>query len=237
MPIALVGSAGTYTQSNLSATPPFGQATTAGNLLVGICAGQATALFTVTGPTGWVEAVDLNSAANNMRASLWYKLNCGAGETAPTFNGSGNVRCNVAEFSGADTVSPLDQIGSVTGTSSPQTATASGIDGGTGRLVVVCWGWRTTSASTAASVTDSMASSVSLGDNNATSVGYHGGGFYSLSVVTGTVADADTATVNTPTLAVAHETVVIASFKPAAVAVPSPPYQAPYARISGLGIG
>lgn len=218
--IAQVGSLGSVAFANLNATPAFGQATTAHNLLVAWVGGNSTTAFTVTGPSGWVQAVDRNSAANNTRASVWYKPDCGALETAPTFNGSVSVRASVGEFSGADLVTQPDQTGSNTGTTSPQTATAAAPDGGTGRLVVSCAGVRLTAGATTV-ISDSLTGAVDFGSNDTSAVNHHTHGFYSLSVATGSSADADTLTVTGGTLGTF--TTAIASFAP----VPPPPLPAP----------
>lgn len=83
--IALRGVKGAFT-SNLggSVQPPFGQATASGNLLIAwVSANTATPPSIATATSGWVRAVVAN--ATNAESTIWYKLNCGAGETAPTF--------------------------------------------------------------------------------------------------------------------------------------------------------
>src|SRR5258707_147264 len=83
---ALVGSAGAFASSAAaSISPAFGQATTAGHLLVGVVTGNVNTGFTVSGATGWVQAGIVKPTAT-LEIAVWYKPNCGAGETAPTFN-------------------------------------------------------------------------------------------------------------------------------------------------------
>lgn len=135
MAIALVGSAGAVQSGASPLQGAFGQATTAGNLLVAWVASSATQVTTVD--QGWSIAIEDNG--NAWHSLIAYKANCGAAETAPTFTRSGStlvVQC--AEFSGADTTSPLDQTGKVgiPGASSPYTVTAGGADATSGSLVL-----------------------------------------------------------------------------------------------------
>ena len=91
-------------------SPAFGKATTAGNLLLAYVVSNgssATFPITVTG-TGWTLAKSGGGAYFWM--SIWYKKNCGASETPPTFNGQGSDTWSaLAEFSGADTSAPFDK--------------------------------------------------------------------------------------------------------------------------------
>lgn len=128
---------GSTSASAQPAVPAFGQATTAGNLLVAVVVAQATG--TPTGMTcsdgTWFLAVnDANLAA------IWYKANCGAGETAPTFTATGqNAIAQLIEFSGGSTTSPLDQTATIGGgATSPGVATAAGVDVASGQLIVTC---------------------------------------------------------------------------------------------------
>ncbi len=124
MAIAQVGALGAYTVGGaFSVQPPFGQATTAGNLLVAWLAPGGA------GPAGWTQAV---TVFNNVQPAIWYKPNCSSSETAPTFTLSSNpfginMQGMVAEFSGADT-SPLSGTVGTSGATSPLVATASPAD-------------------------------------------------------------------------------------------------------------
>ncbi len=126
---ALVGSAGTVVSGSGTLSPLFAQATTAGNLLVAFCANGGSN-FT-TSATGWV------NSGSHSTADMWYRPNCGAGETAPTFTHSvvvGSI-C-LMEFSGVATASPLDRHGQGPGlATSPQVTTMPGADAAAGELV------------------------------------------------------------------------------------------------------
>jgi hypothetical protein len=91
-------------------TPAFGQPTTAGNLLLAwVATNSSSATFdtSVTG-AGWVQAGHGGTASG--WASIWYKPNCGNGESPPTFSSGGSsIWSQLGEFSGAAAASPLDQ--------------------------------------------------------------------------------------------------------------------------------
>lgn len=135
MAIALVR-AGTLASGASTASPTFGQATTAGNFLV--CWGESDGSgggMSLSGVSGWT-TISLFNGGN-----LWYKQNCGAGETAPVVNGQvtspTNVAAVLAEFSGVATSSPTDQQKTVSGVASPTTVTANSADVASGELVIV----------------------------------------------------------------------------------------------------
>jgi hypothetical protein len=213
---ALVGSAGAVAAANSSVTPAFGQATTAGNLLVAQVAHSGTTAIACSDGT-WTSAGQAVQGTV-ARAALFYKQNCGAGETAPTFTGGAvTIAVVLSEWSGVATATPLDQTGTATGTATPLTVTASGTDGGTGRLVIAAYGWRT-SAAVVASETDSTNFAQLVADS--ASRANHLGSPYSVTVATGSAADADTETESVGT--VSSVAAVIASFAPAGAAVPPP---------------
>lgn len=101
--------------SNGGGAPAFGQSTTAGNLLVctvSALLGTGSGNFTCSDGT-WTRAVQDVSRAN-VQTAIFYKQNCGAGETAPTFSYSGSpstTTCVLWEFSGAARGTPLDKTG------------------------------------------------------------------------------------------------------------------------------
>lgn len=212
MAVALV-KAGAVGIGTTSVTPAFGQATTAGNLLLAHIANDGNTSAIATTATGWTQAGQAHATGVSQRAALFYKPNCGASETAPTFTGAGanHVHAVLSEWSGANTSAPLDQTGTATGTATPLTVTASGTDGGTGRLVTAAYGWNTTT-SVAASETDSTGFAQLVAD--AASGSQHLGSPYSVTVTTGSAADTNTETESGGTVAVTAA--VIASFKPAA---------------------
>lgn len=199
-------------------TPAFGQATTARSLLT-FCvqAGAAGSAAMTCNDGTWTKAVEIYAV--NGRAVIWYKKNCGAGEAAPTFTSTGasSMHGVLAEWSGADLVAPLDQTGTSTGVASPATVTASGIDGGPGRLVLCAYSWHDTAASTP-SYADSMTGAIALVTDNASGTN-HVGVAYSLTLVTGSVADTNQETKTGGALA--NVNAVIASFAP--VPPPGPP--------------
>jgi hypothetical protein len=140
---ALVGSAGAVnnTTSGAPNTPAFGQATTAGNLLAAWMfsnSSSGTNPFS-TSATGWTLATTGGGAF--AWTAIYYRANCGAGETPPTFNTGGTFGyVGLAEFSGGATASPLDQSVGING-SPPGTATNPAADAAGGDLILLCVGW------------------------------------------------------------------------------------------------
>jgi hypothetical protein len=139
MAIVRVGNLGalaTAAAATATVSPAFGQATTAGNLLIAWVARRGATGWTVGAATGWTQAVMGGGTGDN---AIFYKANCGANETAPTFTStgtSGTLWAMLAEFSGAATVSVLDQIGTAAG-SAAQTVTCAAPDTAGGALQVV----------------------------------------------------------------------------------------------------
>jgi hypothetical protein len=215
MAIALV-SAGTPA---LTAGPAFGQATASGNLLTGwLYSNNSSATFndTLVG-TGWTLAVSGGQAFN--WASLWYKANCGASETAPTVTTGGSVYyARLAEYSGAATTSPVDSSGGNGGTGgSTEAATNAASDAAAGSLILFCGGWNggNTGGTISVTMADSSGSSVTPTTASATNgTGFYLGAAYGVAGSTG--ASKDTAT---GTLSVfCNGAGCIASFKAAAAA-------------------
>src|SRR5881396_1735974 len=137
MAIALVGSVGTAVTGTTSVSPTFGQSTTAGNLLIAWVINDNG--VTPATPSGWTLMAG-NGAGD--RARVYFKPNCGAGETAPTFSEAGAtfMAAALAEFSGADTASPEDGGNrgntSNAGTSSPLVINKPSADSASGNLIV-----------------------------------------------------------------------------------------------------
>ncbi len=133
MAIALVGSVGAAV-TGVNPAPSFGQATTAGDLLIA----WVVASFAITVDQGWT--LVNNNGGDNPSLQIGYKANCGAGETAPIFTTTPNsATAKLAEFSGADTVSPLDQSGrdiSTNAGTSPFVFNLSSADAASGDLIV-----------------------------------------------------------------------------------------------------
>lgn len=133
---ALVGSA-------TAVNPLFGQATTAGNLLVACVTSPAGGTAPTTAAAGWVKHTDAQLGGG--WASIWYKPNCGSGEAAPQFTGgaAGNppMAAQLCEYSGGATASPADQAGNAGGSVTQLVVTATGVDAAFGNLVVFCSRW------------------------------------------------------------------------------------------------
>jgi hypothetical protein len=136
--IARVGAAGALLQGTTTAVAPaFGQATVAGHLLVAVVSNSGAGPTISNGVAGWVQAVQNTS---NVVATIFYKPNCGTGETAPAFASSGavtNMVAQLSEWSGVATASPLDQIGTANSSSATTTVAATTIDAQAGDLVVM----------------------------------------------------------------------------------------------------
>lgn len=112
MAIALV-KAGTVATGTTSLTPAFGQSTTAGNLLICRASGYGSTTneaITISG-TGWTLATSGWGTGNEVSSAIFYRANCGTGETAPTLSLSSGafLAADLTEWSGAATTSPLDK--------------------------------------------------------------------------------------------------------------------------------
>jgi len=215
MAIALVGSIGTVATGTTTASPTFGQTTTAGNLIIAqlTCSGA-----TVPGlPSGWTNF--LGTGTGN---AIYWKENCNASETAPTFTPGGSfVAVRLAEYSGAKTVSADDQTGNSTSTTSPATATAAGADGAAGSLIVSVdrLVYSMAATKTTSDSFNNGATPTSSADNDATSTIDHYR--FSYGITTGN-AGADTNTVTFTITNILSTTFRIASFEPAPAAVVIP---------------
>lgn len=136
MTIALV-SAGSVASGSTSASPSFGQSTTSGNLLLAwVSLNDSASSFPLSPPSGWGEA-EVTGVSYNYGA-LFYKNNCGSGETAPSFSDSNatEMHAGLAEFSGIAVPSlggPVDQHGHAI---SANPCSASAGDTASGDLVV-----------------------------------------------------------------------------------------------------
>lgn len=148
--------------SNFS--PSFGQPTTAGNLLVLWLYGNDGASsnpFSTTTP-GWEQAVVTGGPYS--WGAIWYKANCAANETPPTFTDSGaseSWSC-LAEFSGAIITNTLDQSGSSSASVPTQTVSTSAPDSQSGDLIIGMAGWNGTNqgATISNTLTDSSGATV-----------------------------------------------------------------------------
>jgi hypothetical protein len=160
--IALVKAGAFKVGSSSACAPAFGQATTAGSLLVAIagCAGTVPA---ITG-SGWV-------AGTSGSLGIWYKPNCGAGESPPTFSAAGAtspIYAQLLEFSGADTSAPGETSGTALSSAgaSSITAACTAVDAAVGNLIVSGVLWSITPDSTATLTTSyNNATAVRAGDS------------------------------------------------------------------------
>lgn len=216
MSIALV-SLGAVATGGSSASPSFGQATTAGNLLIAWVSGAPNSVGT---PSGWTKAVTSSDSA-----LIYYKANCAASETAPVF-GSFVIAAaaQLAEFSGAATSSPLDKTAANNGALSPVIATALTADAAAGELVVstsfsVLSKGQTTTSSHAY---NNGATTVAASDDDSTAQSRHHR--YAYGFTTGNTLG-DSVTASDSNMNLTSLDAVIASFKIAAGATgKAPPF-------------
>lgn len=180
--IARVGALGAFTTGTASSvSPTFGQATTGGNLLIAWVSAGNTGTGTAAG--GWVAAQLVSGGTG--QCAIWYKPNCGAGETAPTFTatagGASPMYAQLAEFSGAVTVSPVDKIGSGSSFTPTVTLNTSGVDAVATDLVVTATHWDLTNAATASFVAAyNNATAVAAGNSGAASTKGHANHSYGI---------------------------------------------------------
>lgn len=215
--MAFVGKSAITGPGTTTATPVYASAV-AGNLLTAFVVSHCTTPSTLSGATtGWALVKGVYTANVNV-CEIWAKTAVGS-DTMPTWNFSGATESSVtvAEFSGTTV---LDQIGSGNATTSPVTATATGTDGGSGRLIVVCAMSRDgANAVTMTHNVNSLGVGTGIniiGDNTATgTISTHQHSIYCTTATTGSSADTD---VVTSTGAMVHFDVAIASFTSSAVA-------------------
>lgn len=214
MAIALVGSVGTLANGTTTVQPGFGQATTAGNLLVG-WAFQIAGTGSINVNQGWSMSP---SAA--LGFALAYKQNSGAGETAPTFSTSSGTptsfSAQVAEFSGAATSGALDQNRSAAGAATPQVTTALAADADAGELVIAMTGVVLSKAGTdTTTLALNNGTITSTANNDATSLINH---FRFGYCVTTSNAAADAATATDTSMNMTSLLAALVSFKLASTA-------------------
>jgi len=230
MAIALVGSAGAIsTVATASITPAFGQATTAGNLLIARVTDNVGGIAIATTSTGWTQAVQAQSGAND--AAVFYKMNCGASETAPTFTATGAtvMFADLTEWSGAATSAALDQSGTGGGAANP-TAGCTANDTNTADLAVGCAMFTNSKTATyTVSNTWTPASGTATATQNTGAtkqLNCFMGSAYLLNGHGGAAHDTVTFTVTPSTGAFSSEACAVASFLPltaAATGVIAPP--------------
>lgn len=199
MAIALVGSLGAVkTAAPWQAS--FGQATTAGNLLIMWATGSGDNTI----DQGW----------SNFGIDIWYKANCGAGETAPTLTPGANTpkAIMLGEFSGVATSSPADLYNFGQSFSSPNTTTLASPDASSGELLIAVNLVALTKSGTHTSTTSFNNGATSLGNVNddSTSGIYHYR--FSYGITTGNSA-ADSLTSTSDSMNVSTVNGRLASFK------------------------
>lgn len=224
MAIALVGSAGAVTVGGSidTLTLAFGQATTAGHLLVA-CVEWANGSAGVSAPSGW------NVAIQNAGPVIYYKENCGTSETNPTFtlSGGGIATGVLTEFSGVATSSSLDKTGTSPNpvTSNPCVPVASAADTGNSELAIACFalsGTKTATTTFANAWSPASGTAGSIGNSGATSgTLWLNAAYYLLNTHGGGSADQDSCTATLSKGVVSVYVGCIATFKAAVIARPN----------------
>lgn len=156
--------------------------------------------------------------------NVFYKPNCGAGETAPTVNGSTFTAGALAEFTGAATNSPLVDSNSVGGVTSPQVPTNTQRVQQTGGLAVGISGLNYTMAATKTTshtYNNGTAVNPASWNNDATSTADHFRFSYAL-LTSNASADTLSAAFTTTNLGTVHG-FYLAVFEPPQIA-PTYPY-------------
>src|ERR1019366_9007772 len=209
-------SAGTLTTGSTTVQPAAPASMVAGNILIAVLGGnQGSALGNFTqsgGSTTWTPVDEEVSLTPFARCEIWYTICASSSDTMPTWANNSTLFAGIiAQFSGTVT---LDQKGVAQGTTSPHTVTASGTDGGTGRLIIYARFVRATTAAVNTTWTDNInGAGVGTGvnvlaDQSTSAVGHlHAG--YTTGSTTGSTADSDVATWTMTTTAAA---LAIASF-------------------------
>jgi hypothetical protein len=124
-------------------SPAFGQATTAHSLLLAWMMANDSGATDPWGSVspGWTKVVSGGGAYE--WTSLWYKADCGAGETAPTFTDAGGASLQssmLMEFDGMLTSGVIDSSGAGVDDST-ETATCAASDTEDGDLIIACEIW------------------------------------------------------------------------------------------------
>ena len=176
MAYAIVGSFGTVASGTNSVAPSFPQSTTAGNLLLGWVIGWGTSLSVSFSDGNWT--LGRSNSSTTFYTAIWYRENCGAGESAPTITVSGGTQANAAfaEFSGGATSSALDKTGQqTTSASSPLIVSSLTADTAAGQLYATAFGWLLSKAGTGttADTYNNGATASGNANNDSTSTANH----------------------------------------------------------------
>ncbi len=129
--------AGTYLSASAvtSITPTLAGASTAGNMLAAIVATAANT--TVTAPTGWVKATSIYTAGVGSTQIWYYPNNPGAISSVKfTLSASDNAVAQLSEWSGVESVTPLDGSGTATKTTAATTVAVSATAAASNELAI-----------------------------------------------------------------------------------------------------
>lgn len=229
---------GAVATGTTSATPAFGQPTTAGNLLVCLLAGDYHSGATNSDGTWTGSVINQVGTSGDAFTKIFYKQNCSGSESAPTISATGGTVINVmlAEFSGVATSLVLDKSDSAQDTvaTSPATFTmgfagSPVTDTASGELIVTI-GFTENSKAATQTTADTLnnATLASMANNDATSTAFH----YRFSWgVTTSNASADVATRTDNGKSVSLLWVAMATFKAGATPVVVRPRRNPYSQL------
>ena len=209
----LVGTIGVASQSAVGTalTPAWGTSETraASNLLVCFVAVSASATIPTT-PSGW--SVAKTQAGTTSSVAIFYKIAAGS-DAAPTIAAisSAYISAQLAEFSGGSHSSPLDKVGSASGTSSPRVETASATDTNSFGELIITANTIYYSAAATKTLTDTINNATKVTTNNAeTSTRWHYDFTYGYAT-TNSTADSDSFAFTTTSIT--GQAGAIASFK------------------------
>jgi len=218
MTVKLV-SAGTAATGNGSVTPAFGQATTAGNMLVAIAFQSINGTLFAFSDSTWTQLPGSNvSSAGDF--FFYAKPDCGSNETAPTITNTNNqpLAIVLAEFAGTVRLSPVydkdtnAQLGTSPVTTGGGVGAHPGVDVTAGELLLACLcSFLSSAGTTTTSLTSNNATLTSLGNNDATSTAEHWRFAYGITTAkasTTTVTASDTS-MNLTSLTGANQTILI----------------------------
>lgn len=210
MAIALVKAGTIKGSGTTTVTPAFGQATTAGDLLIATVSSSKVTVLTCTTP-GWTQKASIYKG--NCSTSVWYKENCAATETPPTFKSatSATLRAQLSEWSGAATSTVPDKTGHGSATVSPVTSACTAPDSAPTNLCIVATHWYS-AASTTGTFSSTPTTFQGLGTDGSTSSKHHVHGAYRVYTAGGVTADSDKLSFTGSVTAVGW---AIASFKAA----------------------
>lgn len=160
-----------------------------GSTLVALVTAHCTTPSTQSGgSTVWTRKASVQPNATET-VEIWTTRSVSVSDTIPTwaFAGGSQSAVVLVELNEARIA---DQTGTSTGTTSPLVITASGTDGGPGRVVIVVAGLRGTAGT--ATISDSISGTTPIGNDGLTSQASHHFSSYTITDTTGVTADTDT---------------------------------------------